>query len=98
MVLQIKTGPTDGCHGIILALGEDHHSLPLCVRLGKVLGLLSNLCNVVRLLGKKTKQRDHSSVAPNAYGSSKSITKKIFLIEERQCFVWLADESNQIGP
>lgn len=41
--------PTDGCHGIILALGEDHQSLPLCVFLGKVLSPISNLCDVICL-------------------------------------------------
>lgn len=43
---------TDGCNGVVLALGEDHHSLPLCVLLGEVLGLLCDLCNIICLLRK----------------------------------------------
>lgn len=41
--------PTNSCYSVIFALGEDHHSLPLCVVLGEVLGLPGNLCNVISL-------------------------------------------------
>lgn len=41
--------PTNSCDSVVLALGEDHHSLPLCVVFGEVLGLLRNLRNVICL-------------------------------------------------
>lgn len=44
-----KTRPTNGCNSVVLALGEDHHSLPVFVLLGEVLGHLCNLCNVICL-------------------------------------------------
>ena len=40
---------TNSCHGVVLALGEDHDSLPLLVDFGQALGLPRHLCNVVRL-------------------------------------------------
>ena len=44
---------TNSGDSVVLALGEDHHSLPLPVGLGEVLGLLGDLCNVIRLRKKQ---------------------------------------------
>lgn len=41
--------PTNSCNCVVLALGEDDHSLPVHVVLGEVLGLLRNLRNVIGL-------------------------------------------------
>lgn len=48
--------PTNSCNSVVLALGEDHHSLPLCVVLREVLGLLCDLRNVICL--QKQNQTD----------------------------------------
>lgn len=49
MKMEQKKWPTNSCNSVVLALGEDHHSLPVHVLLGEVLGLLCNLCNVICL-------------------------------------------------
>lgn len=49
MSVEKLQSPTNSCNGVVLALSEDHHSLPLVIFFRKVLGLLRNFCDVIGL-------------------------------------------------
>lgn len=57
MSVEKLQSPTNSCNGVVLALSEDHHSLPLVIFFRKVLGLLRNFCDVIGLFKKKNKTK-----------------------------------------